>query len=49
MQAGAGPFDQALERLRDLVRACPEERHLIHSDLLKRNVLVDRERIGRLP
>jgi hygromycin-B 4-O-kinase len=43
---GAGPFDEALERLRALTRFCPEERHLIHSDLLKDNVLVADGRIS---
>ena len=42
---GAGPFDEALDRLNTLVVVCPEERHLIHDDLLNRNVLVDGERI----
>lgn len=43
--SGAAPFDEALERLRELVDLCPEERHLIHDDLLNRNVLVDGDRI----
>lgn len=38
---GTGPFEEAHARLRDLVTFCPEERHLIHDDLLNRNVLVD--------
>lgn len=37
---GAGPFEEALGHLQRLVDACPEDRHLIHSDLLNRNVLV---------
>ncbi len=41
----AGPFDAALGRLRSLVGVCSEERHLIHDDLLNRNVLVERDRI----
>jgi len=43
---GAAPFDEAHARMRDLVVFCPEERHLIHDDLLNRNVLVDGERIS---
>lgn len=42
---GAGPFEEALGHLHRLVDACPEERHLIHSDLLNRNVLVAGGRI----
>ena len=42
---GAGPFEEALGYLHDLVDACPEARHLIHSDLLNRNVLVTDGRI----
>jgi hygromycin-B 4-O-kinase len=37
---GSGPFDEAYERLRTLSEHSPEERHLIHSDLLNFNVLV---------
>ncbi|MDQ3411423.1 MAG: aminoglycoside phosphotransferase family protein [Chloroflexota bacterium] len=37
---GAGPFDEAIGHLSALVDACPEKRHLIHGDLLNRNVLV---------
>lgn len=43
---GAEPFGTALELLRDLAHALPEERHLIHSDLLNRNVLVADGRIS---
>lgn len=38
---GIGPFDEAAARLAELVRHCPAERRLIHSDLLHWNVLVD--------
>lgn len=38
---GVEPFDRAYERLRELADALPDERHLIHSDLLHGNVLVD--------
>ncbi len=42
---GAAPFNEARARLRELVPLCPEERHLIHDDLLNRNVLVEGARI----
>jgi hygromycin-B 4-O-kinase len=42
---GAGPFDAAYERLASLVEYVPEDRHLIHSDLLHFNVLVQDDRI----
>jgi hygromycin-B 4-O-kinase len=42
---GLGPFDEALEQLRALVEYVPEERHLIHSDLLNYNVLVADDRL----
>ena len=38
---GTGPFDQAHGWMRELASFCPEDRHLIHDDLLNRNVLVD--------
>jgi hygromycin-B 4-O-kinase len=31
--------------MRDLVELCPETRHLVHDDLINRNVLVDGDRI----
>jgi hygromycin-B 4-O-kinase len=37
---GAERFDEAFDHLRALVAFSPEERHLIHSDLLHFNVLV---------
>lgn len=43
---GTGAFDEAHARMRELVAFCPEERHLIHDDLLNRNVLVDGDRIS---
>jgi hygromycin-B 4-O-kinase len=43
---GFGPFEQALSRLHELVDACPEERHLVHSDLLNYNVLVSHDRLS---
>lgn len=45
---GSGPFDQAYERLVALVDSgagVSEERHLIHSDLLHFNVLVEGDRV----
>ncbi len=43
---GFGPFEQALSRLHELIDACPEERHLVHSDLLNYNVLVSHDRLS---
>jgi hygromycin-B 4-O-kinase len=43
---GAGPFDEAHAHLRSLVDACPEDRHLIHADLLHFNVLVEGDRLS---
>jgi hygromycin-B 4-O-kinase len=37
---GAAPFDRAYARLADLVSGLEVQRHLIHGDLLNRNVLV---------
>jgi hygromycin-B 4-O-kinase len=42
---GSRTFDAGYAQLRELVDACPEERHLIHSDLLYYNVLVADDRI----
>ncbi len=38
---GIEPFDEAYRQLQELVGRVPEDRHLIHSDLLHFNVLVD--------
>jgi len=43
---GVGPFDEGFARLRELVDQCPEERHLIHDDLINFNVLVDGDHIS---
>jgi hygromycin-B 4-O-kinase len=43
---GAEPFDRAFERLQTLVPGLPESRHLVHSDLLHYNVLVQDDRIS---
>jgi hygromycin-B 4-O-kinase len=42
---GAEPFDEAYRQLQALAAYSPEERHLIHSDLLHFNVLVSDDRI----
>lgn len=42
---GFGPFEESLGRLRELVEHVPEERHLIHGDLLNYNVLVSGDRV----
>jgi hygromycin-B 4-O-kinase len=42
---GIGPFDQGYDRLRELAASLPDQRHLIHGDLLNRNVLVQGSRI----
>ncbi|HUF84960.1 MAG TPA: phosphotransferase [Acidimicrobiia bacterium] len=42
---GMRPFEIGFQRLVELVEGCPEERHLVHSDLLNNNVLVDGERL----
>jgi hygromycin-B 4-O-kinase len=43
---GLGPFEEAFGRLQDLIDYCPENRHLVHSDLLNYNVLVSGDRIA---
>jgi hygromycin-B 4-O-kinase len=43
---GSDPFDAALARLDALIPECAQERHLIHSDLLNYNVLVEDGRIS---
>ncbi len=43
---GSKPFESALEQLTTLVHVCPEDRHLIHSDLLNYNVLVSDDHIA---
>lgn len=42
---GIGPFEEAYAQLQALADRVPEERHLIHSDLLHYNVLVEADRI----
>lgn len=43
---GSAPFDEAFARMRELIDHCPEARHLVHADLLNRNVLVAGDRIS---
>jgi hygromycin-B 4-O-kinase len=43
---GSGPFDEALARLDALIPDSAQARHLIHSDLLNFNVLVEDGRIS---
>ena len=38
-------FERALTEMRSYLVFCPEERHLVHSDLLNFNVLVDDDRV----
>lgn len=42
----ADAFARALDAVTELADACPEDRHLIHDDLLNRNVLVEDDRIA---
>lgn len=42
---GIRPFELGFHRLVELVEGCPAERHLVHSDLLNNNVLVDGGRL----
>jgi hygromycin-B 4-O-kinase len=43
---GTTGFNQALDQLTKLLHFCPNERHLIHSDLLHYNVLVQDDKIS---
>jgi len=43
---GAEPFDRALREFKRLMDTVPNDRHLIHSDLLHFNVLVCEDRIS---
>lgn len=42
---GIRPFDHAYARLRELAEDLPEERHIVHGDLINHNVLVQGPRI----
>ncbi|MFN2520660.1 MAG: phosphotransferase, partial [Candidatus Limnocylindria bacterium] len=39
-------FDEGLVRMRALTDRCPEDRHLVHDDLMNRNVLVLGDRVS---
>lgn len=41
----ADAFARGLDAVTELADGCPEDRHMIHDDLLNRNVLVDGDRI----
>jgi len=45
-RSALGAFDEGFERMRALIDRCPEDRHLIHDDLMNRNVLVDGEHVS---
>ena len=45
---GIGPYDEAFTRLQELIPYLPEERYLVHSDLLHYNVLVEGDRLTAL-
>jgi hygromycin-B 4-O-kinase len=45
---GLGPFEEGVARMLQLVPFSPPVRHLVHSDLLHRNVLVEDGRITAL-
>ncbi len=42
-RVGHREFDVGLARMQELLPFCPETRHLVHNDLLYRNVFVDRD------
>ncbi|MHB8630567.1 MAG: aminoglycoside phosphotransferase family protein [Candidatus Limnocylindria bacterium] len=39
-------FEEGYSRMRELIEHCPEERHLVHDDLMNFNVLADGDRIS---
>jgi len=43
---GVAPFEAGYARFRERVGHCPEERHLVHDDLINFNVLVEGDRIS---
>jgi hygromycin-B 4-O-kinase len=45
-EVGQRAFDAGYQQLEHLVDACPNERHLLHSDLLNFNILVQDNRIN---
>jgi hygromycin-B 4-O-kinase len=42
---GTGPFNRGYARLRELAEGLPDECHIIHGDLVNRNVLVEGSRL----
>lgn len=45
LPASLAAFNEAQGMMRELVTVCPEDRHLIHDDLVNRNVLVSGDRV----
>ena len=39
-------YQQGTERLRELIPLCPEERHLVHNDLLHFNLIMQEQRVA---
>lgn len=46
--SGLGSFDECFAVMDDLAAACTEDRHLVHNDLIYRNVRVSDERISAM-
>lgn len=46
--AHTATFEEGFARITELVDLCPEDRHLIHEDLMNFNVLVDGDRISAM-
>ena len=44
--SGVSVFDEGFDRMRALVDHCPEDRYLVHDDLMNRNVLVAGDRVS---
>jgi hygromycin-B 4-O-kinase len=43
---GTSAFDEVFERMASLVGRCPEDRHLVHADLLNFNILVAEDHVS---
>ena len=41
-------FEEGFARIQELVELCPEDRHLIHEDLMNFNILVDGDRVSAM-
>ena len=41
-------FEEGFERIHELVELCPEDRHVVHEDLMNFNVLVDGDRVSAM-